>query len=939
MSNNINPGNLDSRFFNNYPGKHLKRFLFCLPAILIVFVLAAFLIPSALKRDSRKDVVIPVTSADKGFVGKSNVLFRELLNNEKEVSVKSLSGLNERYPAFEFILPYPESEGSNLLDVRVADIHPEYISDDELKNFFYNSSLPSLLKKQRANVLEKYCTVSFRRVKVKKEVYEYRISRIELKPDMFRVALSKHMWMGTVKANGNSMFDKDDNIYLVHKDMVMPLSRAGSQYRHTVVFSLDDETFYSTAIDKDNECFRPLDYYDYYKSAFHKEKEGKSLRIELKDSYAKRDSTIGWLDIAYICSDKDNPKILLRPNVNVVCYVASPGKELYEVKPSEYASDPSDTLEYYEGMRIMLYDRAKTKQTEFALVSDNPMLILSSMKYTEEGASRYWADKKNADVLTRQIARGVVRNASGIEGLDAVSLSVDPMLSLEFENEMRKYIKDKLKYENFNHIQNENYEMSVTIMDMATGEILASPSVTEKLFTKKEDNTLSEEDNTLSEEDDTLSEEDKDKYMMTMRNSSMVRRPIGSTFKPLLTLAALLSNPSLNNLVTGPGKTQQLIEAGDKKASIPGRGKFLGRNTRSWVDAQWKHTMNMTQYLGYSDDIYPVVMTALALSGKTDSDDLSEMKVLPYGDNSYFSNGGNDILLGNPNVKIDDYELIKNLASLYEVYSFHNSDMDPEQNLNYYLWRNLFEDNDYHEGLDRHFGLDEVSPDATNMRYDRFAGETLKGQLVPWILGQGDNDWSCIKMAEAWTRMISKKPVRASFVVSSSETDKRSKEDLVDVIAAQKPGYGSKMNVSDINKVWNVFLDNFRAAQKLGTLTEMNTAVTELNRNVRPKCGNLVVFSKTGTPDEYKRLETRQLADSDRHYDIAQFVFSLMSESSLKSVKGRGEAKGITCVVRITRSYNGTANDSGLWSWHARNFFSGDSDRLEKLYYMTQKYY
>lgn len=905
MSNKINPGNLDSRFFNNYPGIHLKRFLFCLPVILIGLVLAAFLIPSALKRDSRKDVVIPVTSADKGFVGKSNVLFRDLLNNnETETSVNSLAGLNKRYPAFEFILPYPESEGSNLLDVRVADIHPEYISDDELKNFFYNSSLPSLLKKQRANVLEKYFTVSFRRVKVKKGVYEYRISRIELKPDMFRVALSKHMWMGTVKANGNSMFDKDDNIYLVHKDMVMPLSRVGkvgNHDKHTVVFSLADEAFYSNSIDSRNKCFNPFDYYNYYKAAFGKER--KSLRIELKDSYAKRDSTIGWLDISYLNPDKDTPKIQLRPNVNVVCYVASPGKDLYKVKPSEYASNPGDTLEYCDGMRIMLFDRANSKQTEFALVSENPMLVLSSMKYTEEGASRYWADKKNADVLTRQIARGVVRNASGIEGLDAVSLSVDPMLSLEFENEIRKYIRT-LKSAGFKHMRDESFEMSVTVMDMATGEILASPSVTDKFA-------------------------DDDKYMMTMRNSSMVRRPIGSTFKPLLTLAAVLSNPSLNNL-TGNSSKAHLI--------APERGKFLSRDTRSWVDNQWGLTRDMTTYLGYSDDIYPVIMTALALSGKTDSDDLSKMNVLPYAGKSYFSNGGNEILLGNPDVKIDDYELIKNLASLYEVYSFHDSDMDPEQNLNYYLWRNLFEDNKYHEGLDRHFGLDEVSPDATNMRYDRFAGNTLRTHLVPWILGQGDNDWSCVKMAEAWTRMISKKPVKASFVVSSSETDKKA-EDLVDVISSAKAGSQSRMKESKINDTWNIFLDNFRKAQSLGTLSPMNLAVTNLNKRVKPECGNLVVFSKTGTPDEYKRAETRQLAASDRHYDIAQFVFSLMSESSLKSVKGRGEAKGITCVVRITRSYDGTANDNGLWSSHARNFFSGDSNRLEKLYYMTQKYY
>lgn len=119
----------------------------------------------------------------------------------------------------------------------------------------------------------------------------------------------------------------------------------------------------------------------------------------------------------------------------------------------------------------------------------------------------------------------------------------------------------------------------------------------------------------------------------------------------------------------------------------------------------------------------------------------------------------------------------------------------------------------------------------------------------------------------------------------------------------------------------------------------MYNAVSKVSRNVRPSGDGLVVLSKTGTPDEYKRMETKQLAGNNMYYDVAQFVFSLMPESSFKSLKGRDKVKGITCVVRITRSYENKANDDGMWSTHARNFFSEDTERLEKLYHMTKKHF
>jgi hypothetical protein len=407
----------------------------------------------------------------------------------------------------------------------------------------------------------------------------------------------------------------------------------------------------------------------------------------------------------------------------------------------------------------------------------------------------------------------------------------------------------------------------------------------------------------------------------------------------LLTLSAVLANPSLLNLVNTSSKSQIVGQDQENNKKI---GNFLGRRTQAWVPAHWGNGRNMTQYLAYSDDVYPVLLTSLSLAGYPDSRNLAAVNVLPVSGQSYFTEGAHGVYLGNDNVRLTDYEMIKNLASLYSVYSFHETDEDKTENLNFYLWENLYSNHDYLVDMDRHFGLDEVSPDATNMRYDRFdeGNQQLRGHLVSWVLGQGDNDWSTIKFAEAWTRMMTKQPVRASFISTDGKEEIES-ENLVDIIAHQKEESGSSMSRERVNSVWNSFLSCFKQAQSVagGTLAPMHNAVMALNSRVRPSSGNLVVFSKTGTPDQYVRMEAMKIGHVPTYYDVAQFAFSLMPESSYISVTNGGDAKGITCVVRITRSYPKKSQDNGLWSTHARNFFSSYPERLDKLYYMTQKYY
>lgn len=911
MSDIIKPGNFNASYFNNGPGRWLKRALYFFPAVLIgAFLLVAFVFPLPLKKDSKAEVVAPISKEAKGFIGKSNRLLAELLEvQDTSVSVTSVESLNLRYPAFEFVLPYPETSGSNALDVRIVDIHPEYIKSEDMKNFYYNSSLSSLLRKQRQNLMDKYFSIDFKQVKVLKKgsakgknVYETRVSAVYLKKDMFKVALEKDPWRGTITSAANSLFDDEDCLYLVHKDMMVPLAKVNgfrSLNMYTAVFSLEDEAFY-------NSQGKSLDYYHYYKSAFLK--SHKHLRVDVKKTVKSK--SLGWLDIAYL--DDDSAHIQIIPNKEIVCRVASPGEDMLTINSSDLANSSGEKVAYNEGMRLLLYDRNGVKITEFAMVSKNPMHVLSTMRHTNEGTSRYWAGKKNADVLTRQMAKGVGRNMSNALGVDTVRLSVDPLLSLEFEQEMKQYMNTLKETGSFTHVPGEQYEMSLTIMDMATGEILASPSVT---------------DNPAAD----------DKYLMGMRNSSLVRRPIGSTFKPLLTLAAVISNPSLVNLTNTYSKSHVV---GTDTSGKP-IGDFLGRRTKAWVSGHWGNGRGMVQYLAHSDDVYPVLLTALALTGSPDSQDLASVDMLPLGGKSYFSKDGpQSVKMGASDARITDYELIKNLASLYSVYSFHETDEDQSENLSYYLWEKLYSENDYLVGMDRRFGLDEISPNATNMRYDRFDGETLRGHLAPWVLGQGDNDWSCIKMAEAWTRMLTKQPVKASFI-AAKRNDGQKSESLVELIAAEKEANGSAMTEKDVASVWNKFLSDFKQAQSIpgGTLAPMYASVMALNSRVKPAAGNLLVFSKTGTPDQYLRMENMQVGGASKYYDVAHFVFSLMSESSYKSVRNGDEAKGITCVVRITRSYDEKTSDDGLWSRHARNFFSSNSERMDKLYYMTQKYY
>ena len=279
----------------------------------------------------------------------------------------------------------------------------------------------------------------------------------------------------------------------------------------------------------------------------------------------------------------------------------------------------------------------------------------------------------------------------------------------------------------------------------------------------------------------------------------------------------------------------------------------------------------------------------------------------------------------NTNVsQLRDYDLFKILDVLYEVNDYGNTNKSGHDSrmAEAYIWRNLG------NATDDTVVMDIITPDYTNMSYHKTLQcrySSFRYYWIPWILGQGGNDWSCIKLAEAYSRMLSKRKVMASLVVGESSNER------LDSAVSCHPDIKGR-NMSYISNAWNGFLDKFGEAQKSGMLAGMYNVVNNVDKN-------LVLFSKTGTPDQYANRYSPTTDGEKQYMDVAYYCFGLMSNESYNNVKDGKQPNGLVCVLRITRKLVNKDRGDGLWSTDVRNFFSQNQRRFKKFYDMTKVYY
>lgn len=817
-----------------------------------------------------EEVYVP--AADKGFVMKANQLLAHLVSqgdaDHPGIKPHSITELQQRYPALEFALPYGGDavEGARAADIRLVGVKADSIRNTDDRRFYYNSDIPTLLERQRSQLGERIFRIKFA------STDHLAIDRIEVSPAMFKLALKKDPWEGDVVAADNALFPTTNHCFLTWGKSVVPVRQSGKGHiatggGHEKVVTLDEKTHTLTMRDGS-----PLNYYQLYK-AFQADTTTICLRMP------------GKAETAIYINYLDSCRVRVRP-VGCYCQPYDQAGPLHPIAPLSSAmigqTYPLDGV-----MKLVLSTKKGSgKLCELMLTRDNPMLQLSTLVHSNQGRMRYNIPATLTDRFTQQVMRGLNSTLRNTIYKDTVSLTLDPLLSMEMERELARYAR-KLR-NNDNYYADDQWELSLTVLDMATGAVVALP------YYRSSDEGLDEE------------------LALSRKNPALTRRYVGSAFKPLAALTAVLTKPSLTDLST-IGDYGLMEDKGGKRKAI-----FYGHETTAWsekdkVASFWKGCPSMATFLARSDDVYPVALVAKALN---------------YGESgSPFKFAKHEVYLeSNNSFTWAGSRFVTTLDHLFTIPSMKEYLVHDSLQMGSYTWSQL--------GLpgDATLGMDNVSPDPTLFAYENFnaPGATMQRELATWTLGQGTNEWNCLKLAEAWARMLTKRKVTATFVTPR-----------------QKPPFKDLSEGYD-DGAWNSLLESLLKAQANSPtlLTPMQRAVNDLNKQEHI-ADTLLLFSKTGTPENYPRVEWKSVTGGPRWLDIGLYCMALMPKSAYQQVRKGGPASGLMCVVRVTRivsnkhkhlTAKGNNNDNGIQSSDARDFFAKNPALLTKFYHLTKPY-
>ncbi len=846
--------------------RHGRKLIFGIIAITGLVLAGTFLKQfTQMGRSATSSVYIP--SSDKGFVGKTNQMLARMVARGSTapydtIHPRTLADLERKYPGLKFALPYGDEtiEGGRAADIRLSDIDPAAIEDEDDVRFFHNSDVPSLLTKQRQSLGERIFRISFADDGLT-------IKSIQLAPAMFKVALESNPWTGTIVAAENSMFPSSSHCFLTWGKSVVPIVASGEGHIATgggftkVVKTNVEKNELTLSSGKDIDFF------------------------QLYNSYGKDTTTIvlqlgNGKEIAF--DYLEGHRLRVKPT-NVYCAAFGTEGSTEAIRPLSSSEDGS-VYPLEHSMKLVCSDnKDKNKITEMVINRENPMFTLSSLMHTHQGKSRYNITPNLTDKFTQQIVKGLSTTLHNSMGSDTIHLSIDPMLSKAMETEMTNYCKSILKPK----YGRGEWEMSLTIMDMSTGCVVGAP------YYRSSDEGIDYE------------------LALGRKNPALMRRYLGSSFKPLVALASVLTKPDLVKNQDTRGKYS--LTSQDRGGRTPrGVAEFFGHTTQAWAlgyTSFWGGCSSISEFLAKSDDVYPVAMVARALG---------------YGEKAgspFQFTKTNVLLKSSDTFTWPSCAFIQKLDKLYTLPSMKDYNANDSVQMTYYTWDALNLD------AEDRFGLDNVSPDPTLLYYDNFntPGATMKGELVPWILGQGTNEWNSLKIAEAWTRMITKRKVFASFVMRDNDWE------------------APLLSKDEDNTAWNGLLNALREAQGMagyGLLSPMNREVENLCDDERLTGDNqLILLSKTGTPDNYKRQEVKRIDGKTMTLDMGLYCMALMSRASFNAALYGGKPQGLMCVIRVTRLVPGKVEGNGVQSSDARNFFSSSPARLKKFYHLTRNYY
>jgi len=825
----------------------------------------------------------PLTENGKGFYGKVNTYLQEALKDTSHTNY-DIANLDSFYRRLKFY--YPTDTADYLVsvdDIRLIEFEPDSNSKEQ-KAFYFNSDFRSIIEKQKRNLTQKYFNIKWDNTKTK-------IVGITIDTTLFNLSLQNDNWKGLVKFK--DPFSKiDSNVkYLITENSIIPLFSSNAD---SADFKKNQQTRLGTINLQNSKKYSISEYEKIYESL--NQSNPKNSRTILLNYHASNDN-------------KEFSLRILNTGDKVFLQTQGVGISVYGAKNNVHAVHDTTLVipNSFDNLKISLHPIVNLKKEIARLYISNISPFIAS-KPQNEGVTgeRIHIDTSYLDLFSLQQVRQVETSISGKDNIDKVELSTNIVLSKYLEQEIKKYVS-KLYSDSatFRKSPEDVFEMSVCLMDIATGEIIATPYYSNE-FEKNNIDELTEQ-----------------------RNFNLIKHDIGSTFKPLISFAAYLKYKSLSQFQLLPNTTRII---GDTDFTILGYHNTIkygvDKKTKEPNKLFWSYpyTINRKNFLSASHDNYPIALAMLALT----EDNAPAYSLLT---NTNLNNAAiNNLYQVNGNetsrIRQQDKRIIFNNISnssfinlLSNLYSVEAETKDSKYNIITYdtdSWNRL-------KTSKKNFY--SLYPDIVYLGTERFGNANSDSEdftkFKLFVLGQGDNRWTNIKLAEAYSRLLSKHKVTTTFIRNDSASFPYlflNPESLFH--SRENARYEFNITTPEAETTWNSFMTDWREAVKLVTPTIGRNTLIKAYKEFTTGVANhedYYFYCKTGTPQEHDELTNTKVFKKGKDKiwtDEGLFVFGITN-------KDTNYPKGVVGVVYI--KHLSLANPgNGVESSTARDFFTPD---------------
>ena len=831
----------------------------------------------------------PLTSNGLGFYGKVNSFLEKALLDTNNVKCE-ISNLDSFYKRLNFYYPTDTSDYLvSVEDIRLVGYKPK---DKDDSAFYFNSEFKNFIEKQNKNLTNKYFKIKWNSAKTK-------IESVSIDTTIINFSLQNDNWKGIIKFK-DPFLEKDTNLkYLITENNIIPIFKSnkntnsfkGKETKQGVWFIIDPQIY---------KKYTLFEYEDMYNSV-NKSPENKSDIYSL--NFKSNDKNKKDIEFSLRLLNSGD-KIFFQTNNIYIISLNGKGINVKSVEDTTFAiPNTFNTL----NLKFCLRDGNKIP-ISYKILNSSPFI---ASKPQNEGITeqRVHIDTSFLDLFSLQQVRNLESNISSKDPIKEVTLSTNFILSKYLEKEIKVYVNELYNDSNYKKRSDDIFEMSVLLMDISTGEVVAAPFYS-NVFEKNNIDEYAEQ-----------------------RNFNLIKHDIASTFKPLISFAACLKFKSLADFILLPEFTKinnnkyKILGYPTLKYGLDRKGN---PNPLFWSDDK---IINRIDFLSKSHDNYPIALTMLALTEKSDP----AYNILTQGEfnnktiNDLYSlndkNNTNRIHIIGNRIKFNEIansSFITLLSNLYDVQTTIKEDNILTFDTIPWSKLNTIKNN-----------FDALYPDIVSLGTEKFGNSNADSvdfkKFEGFVLGQADNQWSNLKLAEAYSRLLSKRKVVASFIKNNGDTFPNLFNNPTSLFGKV---YDISVNEKDINVSWVKFMSDWREAVNNQSNKLLNTALTKFNEGVKNneevKNKNMYYFyCKTGTPQDNAGLTNTKVFKKNKDNiwrDEGVFVFGVTN----KNIK---IPKGIVGVVYIKHLSLNKIN-GGVQSSTARDFLN--SEIYKKIMFYNQ---